>query len=75
MKFGGKAVQYSYEAAEDMLKLKDFFAWVDGKAKNFQNYLLSAQQEDAKNSETTSSGSSNGEVAKSSSDDSKPSAE
>lgn len=70
VKFGGRSIQYSFEDAEDLLKIKDFFAWVDGKAKNFQNYLLSAQQEDAKNSETTTSGSSSGVVASNSSNDS-----
>lgn len=67
VKYKGKPAEYSWEDAEMLLQHKDFFAWVDARAKNYQNYLLSSQEEDAKNSETTSPGTSSGEVASSSS--------
>lgn len=67
VKYKGKPIEYSFETAELLLQHKDFFAWVDTRAKNYQNYLLSSQEEDAKNSATTSPGTSNGGVVSSSS--------
>jgi hypothetical protein len=65
--YKGKPIEYSFENAELLLQHKDFYDWVTNRAKNYSNFLLSAQEEDAKNFATTSSGSSNGEVVSASS--------
>jgi hypothetical protein len=59
----GKPLPYTVDNAQMLLGLKDFQTWVAGKSNAYQNFLLSAEAEDAKNSETTSSGTSSGEVA------------
>ena len=59
----GKELPYSVNNAQVLLGLKDFQAWVTSKSNAYQNYLLSAEAEDEKNSVATSSGTSNGEVA------------
>jgi hypothetical protein len=59
----GKSLPYTVDNAQMLLGLKDFQSWVATKSGAYQNYLLSTETEDAKNSVPTSSGTSNGEVA------------
>lgn len=61
--YDGKPLAYSVAAAQLMLSMKDFQTWVAGKSNAYQNYLLSTEEDDAKNSAPTSSGTSSGEVA------------
>lgn len=64
----GTPLPYTVDNAQKLLGLKDFQAWVVGKSGAYQNYLLAAEEEDAKNSVPTSSGISSGEVASSTSE-------
>lgn len=64
----GKPLPYSVDNAQMLLGLKDFQTWVAGKSNAYQNYLLSTEEDDAKNSAPTSSGTSSGEVASSTSE-------
>lgn len=56
VKFKGEEISYNPGNAAKMLAVKDFRAWVNGKADDFKNYLISVQKADEKNSETSSSG-------------------
>jgi hypothetical protein len=61
--YKGAELPYSVENAQLLLTHKDFMAWVNGQSNSLNNYLISAQKAEEKNSVTTSSGTSPGEVA------------
>lgn len=54
---------YNMENAKKLLRMKDFRMLVEKLSGKFENYLLKREQEDSKNSETTSIGTSSGVVA------------
>lgn len=60
VRYKGAILPYSVDNAIMLLQLKDFRAKVEKLSGDFQNYRLVSEEEDAKNSEATSNGSSIG---------------
>ena len=65
--FKGEMLTYSVTNAEKLLLVKDFQEWVAKRSADYQNYRHEVEQADAKNSVTTSAGTSSGEAASSTS--------
>lgn len=63
VEYKGQPLPYSVENAKKLLLLKDFQEEVARRAANFHNFRFEVEEADAKNSATSSSGSSNGEAA------------
>lgn len=61
--YGTEELEFNPVNAAKFLAIKDFRNWISAKADDFKNFLLAQKEADEKNSETTSTGSSNGEVA------------
>lgn len=65
--YGGELLTYTTESAEKLLLLKEFQKEVARKADDYRNFRIKTEEEDLGNSSPTSAGTSNGEVASSTS--------
>lgn len=63
VKYKGQDLPYSVENAKKLLLIKDFQEDVAKRAANFHNFRFEIEEADAKNSVTTSPGTSNGVAA------------